>query len=377
MPIAARANDASRSSRDRRWPSRRRSGCWPGRSSISARSMRCSARASSRAGSRSRPRTWSGAAGTMRTGRASAAPSSPSSRSACSAWSWSRSAPCSSASRTRPRRMRSSCARRWRPARSMRAPTSSGPTSARSLQAQELEAKQRRAGLLKSSEELAAFFGGKLPADIHSSAALDAWYRARQPGRAGRPALVAGRRAVDARRASAREDFPTQLSIGGHDLRLEYRFVPGDPADGVTAQVPLALRQCAAGRRLRMAGAGPAGREGRRTDPRLAEIAAAQFRAGAGFRARLRRVARQSPAEASANARWQRRSPAYLKKVTGCRHRRSGFFRHRTAGASAHALRRARRQRPAVGRGPRSGGDPGANGRRRRARHSRSAPMPS
>ena len=29
--------------------------------------------------------------------------------------------------------------------------------------------------------------------------------------------------------------------LGTHALRLEYRFVPGDPADGVTAHLPLAL----------------------------------------------------------------------------------------------------------------------------------------
>ena len=44
-------------------------------------------------------------------------------------------------------------------------------------QAQELEAKQRRAGLVKSEDELAEFFAGKLPSDIHTTAAFDVWYR--------------------------------------------------------------------------------------------------------------------------------------------------------------------------------------------------------
>ena len=35
--------------------------------------------------------------------------------------------------------------------------------------------------------------------------------------------------------------FPAQLDVAGHKLRLTYRFVPGDPADGVTLHVPLAL----------------------------------------------------------------------------------------------------------------------------------------
>ena len=108
------------------------------------------------------------------------------------------------------------------------------------MQAQELEAKQRRAGLLKSSEELAAFFDGRLPADIHSSAALDAWYRRASPSEqaALRWSLAD---VLSTTPGISAQDFPTELSIGGHGLRLEYRFIPGDPADGVTAQVPLAL----------------------------------------------------------------------------------------------------------------------------------------
>ena len=59
-------------------------------------------------------------------------------------------------------------------------------------QAHELEAKRRRTGLVRSEDELAAFFAGKLPNEIHTAAALDAWYRQAQARRAGRAALVAG-----------------------------------------------------------------------------------------------------------------------------------------------------------------------------------------
>jgi ATP-dependent helicase HrpA len=108
------------------------------------------------------------------------------------------------------------------------------------VQAQDIEAKQRRSGLLKSSEELAAFFEGKLPGDIHGSAALDAWYRRASPAEqaALRWSLAD---VLSTTPGIAAEDFPTRLTIGGHELRLDYRFVPGDPADGVTAHLPLAL----------------------------------------------------------------------------------------------------------------------------------------
>ncbi|MBS0431801.1 MAG: ATP-dependent RNA helicase HrpA [Proteobacteria bacterium] len=106
-------------------------------------------------------------------------------------------------------------------------------------EAHEIEAQQRRADLLKSDEELAAFFEGKLPQDIAGVAALDAWYRDASP--AQRAALrwslqdvLAGTAGPDA------GAFPPALRFAGQGLRLEYRFAPGDPADGVTLHVPLA-----------------------------------------------------------------------------------------------------------------------------------------
>jgi ATP-dependent helicase HrpA len=107
-------------------------------------------------------------------------------------------------------------------------------------QAHEIESQQRRTDLLKSDEELAPFFAGKLPQDVNSVAALDAWYRNAAP--AQRAALhwslddvLAG----DVRADSSA--FPPSLELAGHRLRLEYRFAPGEAADGVTLHVPLAL----------------------------------------------------------------------------------------------------------------------------------------
>jgi ATP-dependent helicase HrpA len=107
-------------------------------------------------------------------------------------------------------------------------------------QAHELEAKQRRAGLVRSEDELVAFFAGKIPPDVSTAAAFDAWYRRAAPAEqaalrwslddvlAGTPGLRAA-------------DFPSTLEFAGHRLKLEYRFVPGDAADGVTLHVPLAF----------------------------------------------------------------------------------------------------------------------------------------
>ncbi|HJU07560.1 MAG TPA: ATP-dependent RNA helicase HrpA, partial [Rhodanobacteraceae bacterium] len=107
-------------------------------------------------------------------------------------------------------------------------------------QAQEIESQQRRADLLKSDEELAQFFTGKLPEEISSTATLDAWYRDAAP--AQRAALRWS--LDDVLTGNAHPDssaFPPSLEFAGQRLRLEYRFAPGDPADGVTLHVPLAL----------------------------------------------------------------------------------------------------------------------------------------
>ena len=107
-------------------------------------------------------------------------------------------------------------------------------------EAQELEAKQRRTGLLKDEDELVAFFAGKLPQEISTAAAFDAWYRKASPVE-----QAALRWSLDDVLTTApgirARDFPTQLDCAGHQLKLDYRFVPGDAADGVTLNVPLAF----------------------------------------------------------------------------------------------------------------------------------------
>jgi ATP-dependent helicase HrpA len=108
------------------------------------------------------------------------------------------------------------------------------------VEAREIEAKRRRSGLVRSEEELAAFFAGKLPADITTSAALDAWYRRAAPAEQAAMHWSLGD-VLGSEAGAGAHDFPAGFDVAGHVLRLSYRFVPGDAADGVTLQVPLAL----------------------------------------------------------------------------------------------------------------------------------------
>ncbi|KAG9578331.1 hypothetical protein KCV01_g16614, partial [Aureobasidium melanogenum] len=107
-------------------------------------------------------------------------------------------------------------------------------------QAHDIEAKQRRAGLLRSDEALAAFFDGKLPESVADTRALDAWYRKAAPGEQAALRWTLAD-VMDSGSGLDPKAFPASLDIGQHRYRLEYRFVPGDPADGVTIHVPLAF----------------------------------------------------------------------------------------------------------------------------------------
>jgi ATP-dependent helicase HrpA len=103
-----------------------------------------------------------------------------------------------------------------------------------------IEAKQRREGLLRHEDELVGFFEGKLPQDVADSRALDAWYRKARPAeqaalRWSLADVMSGGAGLDPKA------FPASLEVPPQKYRLEYRFVPGDDADGVTLHLPLAM----------------------------------------------------------------------------------------------------------------------------------------
>ncbi len=107
-------------------------------------------------------------------------------------------------------------------------------------EAREIEAQQRREGLLKSEEGRAAFFEGKLPQDVCTAAGVDAWYR--RADAAARAALRwSPEDVLESGTGDASGAFPESMEVSGQPLHFEYRFVPGDPADGVTLRVPLEL----------------------------------------------------------------------------------------------------------------------------------------
>ena len=111
-------------------------------------------------------------------------------------------------------------------------------------QVQELEHKQRRQDVLVDDELIFAFYDQQIPADVHSGATLERWYR---DALKRSPKLLHLTREELMRHEAAgitTAAFPKSIRLGGVDCSAEYLHEPGDLKDGVTATVPIyALNQ--------------------------------------------------------------------------------------------------------------------------------------
>lgn len=104
---------------------------------------------------------------------------------------------------------------------------------------EQLEAKLRRRDVLVDEQAITDFYLQRLPAHIHSSAALEKWLRGPHPTeslRMSRRDLM--RRDVPEITATS---HPDRLHFAGNELPLEYVFEPGSPRDGITVTLPQPL----------------------------------------------------------------------------------------------------------------------------------------
>ncbi|HQW19802.1 MAG TPA: ATP-dependent RNA helicase HrpA [Rhodocyclaceae bacterium] len=102
-----------------------------------------------------------------------------------------------------------------------------------------LEHKSRRPDVLVDEELIHAFYDSKLPADIVTLAAFEAWRRAAE---AVEPKLLFLEREQLMRHEAAgitTDAFPHHLEFHGQQLRLSYHHDPGAADDGVTLDLPL------------------------------------------------------------------------------------------------------------------------------------------
>lgn len=111
-------------------------------------------------------------------------------------------------------------------------------------QVDELESKSRRRDLLVDPEVLFQFYDERIPAEIVSARHFEAWQK--KLDEAQRAALRLRREDVlqGGGTEQIEEQFPDTLTWQGASFRLEYRFEPGHPEDGMSVLVPIsALKQ--------------------------------------------------------------------------------------------------------------------------------------
>ena len=102
--------------------------------------------------------------------------------------------------------------------------------------AEELEKRARRRGIVADDAALFAFYDRRIPAEVTSARHFDSWWkkaRAADPDLLNlSPADLAGPAADEV----SADDYPTSWG----ELPLTYEFAPGEPDDGVAADIPLA-----------------------------------------------------------------------------------------------------------------------------------------
>jgi ATP-dependent helicase HrpA len=106
-------------------------------------------------------------------------------------------------------------------------------------QAEEEEAKQRRAGLVVDEEWMAQWYRDRIPAEIVSAQALDAWHAKLPADR--KQALEWTRDDLLVADGADADLFPAFIALGDARLPVRYRFEPGAVDDGMTVVVPLHL----------------------------------------------------------------------------------------------------------------------------------------
>ncbi len=101
-------------------------------------------------------------------------------------------------------------------------------------------AERTRSALLIDDEAIVAFYDRRVAADVVTTRHFDRWWK---DARSSNPQLL--RMTPDdlsiGAPAGSLTDFPGVWRQGDHELVVTYRFEPGQPADGATVHVPVAL----------------------------------------------------------------------------------------------------------------------------------------
>ena len=104
-------------------------------------------------------------------------------------------------------------------------------------EAADLERRARRRGIVVDDAALFDFYDRRIPGDVTSARHFDAWWKKARVSEPGLLTFSAG----DLVGPAAGEIRPVDYPDAWDELPLSYEFAPGEPDDGVTADVPLAL----------------------------------------------------------------------------------------------------------------------------------------
>jgi ATP-dependent helicase HrpA len=103
-------------------------------------------------------------------------------------------------------------------------------------QAEELERRSRKRGLLADDAALFSFYDRRIPADVTSARHFDTWWKKTRQATPDLLDLTPADLAGPAADEISPDDFPDRWG----ELPLSYEFAPGEPDDGVVAEIPLA-----------------------------------------------------------------------------------------------------------------------------------------
>ncbi|HVT67300.1 MAG TPA: DUF3418 domain-containing protein, partial [Trebonia sp.] len=111
-------------------------------------------------------------------------------------------------------------------------------------EAEELEQRMRRHGLVAADDTLFEFYDARVPKDVVSARHFDSWWRKARHRTPDLLTLTLKDLLADSGAVDEAGDFPRVWTsespgAGGPDLALSYAFEPGSDADGITVDIPL------------------------------------------------------------------------------------------------------------------------------------------
>jgi ATP-dependent helicase HrpA len=103
-------------------------------------------------------------------------------------------------------------------------------------EAEELERRARRRGIVADDAALFDFYDRRIPADVTSARHFDSWWKKARQAEPDLLTLTAADLAGPAAAEASATDYPGSW----RGMQLSYEFAPGEPDDGVAAVIPLA-----------------------------------------------------------------------------------------------------------------------------------------